>query len=905
MNKRIFIAFLMLLAFSFSSAFAATMNVPSKLMVSAMDSKTDGVLMADGIWNLNKSGYVSNGYNLVAHKKYYFDINAYGAPVADKFAYVKVSMNDGILRKFNVAAAPLALYRVEYTPTVTGVAVLKIQTSVDAVGRNLYLESVTASAYSPDIVPPHIRFNASSGAIVASTTPAEFKFTLFDSESGVDASATQCILDGVVVTGCTSPKTYSGLSVGSHTFVLKAFDKAKNTASIRPYSFQVQAAVDAELGAFSISSIKALSTSSLQVAFGSSTNATSYSVKYGTAPGVYTATVANVTSPVTLSGLASGQKYYVLVVANNGASSKNANSEVSASTSSSTEPGTFTISSISALSGSTLQVEFGTSAKAMSYILKYGTVPGVYSTLVSDNAISPATIPGLVSGQTYYIKVTAVSNDGSSDVSVTGSGKTLSATSNPSLGQGYYDMEIIAPRVGNAKDKIAGLLDTKNRFYKAYPGLLYEVRAAVLGGAYPFKHVLKTAPAGMKIDAETGVISWPAPVVAETQPAYPVTLSVTDQNNVTKEVSWTIKVTTDKFLFVDAVNGKKGASGTLSDPMQSFLDVYGSSKGDDSHKDYFVYFKNGTYYPEGYTGGGRMVQLTPWKPMVWMAYPGHKPLMNISTSSFDCKDGIFNNLYVEGLEFTQVTAPADSDQRKAFWINSGSYDVVFRNNKFQGMGVSKDSWNQSQIFIAKGNSHGEYWAIQDNAFHDITHGYGILAYLAHKVVLEDNYFHKIFDGHPIGPKNGTSYWSIRHNEITGGENYGIWIYGDGEYYNDMEVSFNYVNVPPTGEHMEGALSVNGAQVTALSNIYVFRNTFVGDVVYYGALNSSAVNVVSNNVIINTAKNGYQYGYEKSEGNLAFFKDNLVGGPSSNMVDSEGSLTTAYRAYVGAKGWEIP
>ena len=56
-------------------------------------------------------------------------------------------------------------------------------------------------------------------------------------------------------------------------------------------------------------------------------------------------------------------------------------------------------------------------------------------------------------------------------------------------------LEIIQPKAG---------LSTTNRFYKAYPGLEYNVRMAVIGGAYPYIYSLTTAPNGMTITPTPG-----------------------------------------------------------------------------------------------------------------------------------------------------------------------------------------------------------------------------------------------------------------------------------------------------------------------------------------------------------------------------------------------------------------
>ncbi|MDP9300238.1 MAG: hypothetical protein M3P43_04990, partial [Actinomycetota bacterium] len=73
-----------------------------------------------------------------------------------------------------------------------------------------------------------------SGSVTTSTT-ATFTFT--KDELGTF----WCSLDGVLATTCTSPATYTGLSLGSHTFSVYARDRAGNVSGSVSRSWTVVA----------------------------------------------------------------------------------------------------------------------------------------------------------------------------------------------------------------------------------------------------------------------------------------------------------------------------------------------------------------------------------------------------------------------------------------------------------------------------------------------------------------------------------------------------------------------------------------------------------------------------------------------------------------------------------------
>jgi hypothetical protein len=76
-----------------------------------------------------------------------------------------------------------------------------------------------------DTVAPETTINSGpSGEITVAT--ATFTFSGTDATSGV--ASFECKLDGAAFTACTSPRTYTGLAIGPHTFNVRAKDNAGN-----------------------------------------------------------------------------------------------------------------------------------------------------------------------------------------------------------------------------------------------------------------------------------------------------------------------------------------------------------------------------------------------------------------------------------------------------------------------------------------------------------------------------------------------------------------------------------------------------------------------------------------------------------------------------------------------------
>jgi Bacterial Ig-like domain len=104
-------------------------------------------------------------------------------------------------------------------------------TAVDAAGN---ASAATPYSWTIDVTPPPPPTITSSPPSPSASSGAGFSFT--DNE----ATATfRCKLDTGTVSACTSPKTYSGLSDGQHTFSVTAIDAAGNPSTATSYTWTV------------------------------------------------------------------------------------------------------------------------------------------------------------------------------------------------------------------------------------------------------------------------------------------------------------------------------------------------------------------------------------------------------------------------------------------------------------------------------------------------------------------------------------------------------------------------------------------------------------------------------------------------------------------------------------------
>ena len=132
---------------------------------------------------------------------------------------------------------------------------------------------------------------------------------------------------------------------------------------------------------------------------------------------------------------------------------------------------------------------------------------------------------------------------------------------------------------------------------------------------------------------------------------------------------------------------------------------------------------------------------------------------------------------------------------------------------------------------------------------------------------------------------GNRFQNIQNIPL-GGNNHATFLPTSGEYLFNLVRNPNY------------ALRVNNdGQASA---IWIYRNTFVGNVVVASTDNADGPFTFSNNVIVNGEATGIDFESVSAPTRIVS-TNNLVAGPSGGLVDSLGNLTGANTRFIGTHG----
>ena len=250
--------------------------------------------------------------------------------------------------------------------------------------------------------------------------------TAFGAPSGLAATATpgQVVLSWSSVSGASTYKVFRGTASGvrseiatpaSNTYTDTVTDGTAYFYTVRAFN-GTDSADSTEvsvksISSFAISSSVAISSSSIDISWPTTSGGDTYDLKYGTASGSYSTTLTSQTSPKSLTGLNPNTTYYFVVVAKNtqGSGTSLTTTQVSVTTPFGAPTGL-----VATASPSQVGLNWTAVSGASSYKVFRGTASGSLSQIGTSatNAYMDTTA---ANGTTYFYSVRAYNGTDSAD----------------------------------------------------------------------------------------------------------------------------------------------------------------------------------------------------------------------------------------------------------------------------------------------------------------------------------------------------------------------------------------------------------------------------------------------------------------------------------------------------------
>ena len=448
------------------------------------------------------------------------------------------------------------------------------------------------------------------------------------------------------------------------------------------------------------------------------------------------------------------------------------------------------------------------------------------------------------------------------------------------------------------------VLTASHRYFFAYPGIEYKIRAQVVGGDYPYTYELINEPAGMSIDS-AGYIRWENP----TSDANNITISVTDSSGTEVSSFWSIDVTNDVFRFVD-INAAPGGDGTIENPFDSIEAMTENVLSTD-----IVYFRKGTYAVP-VRGDHTINSASAFKwdyprntSVQWIAYPDENVTMDLGGDKYFYNRVAGQPFYFDGLRFYRG---------REYFFRSGSAltYVTFLDNTFEDLTLERENYNSNQgTYFTMYGGRGYNMAWQGNTFSGFrgTQGIGSL-YDQDTTLIEDNYFTD-FSGYAgstnqvFAFKIGIVNLTLRGNVVNLGMDDDFSIFGgtslnsgfvDGDGVHgprsqNIEILYNYFR--HDGSCM-GQLN-RGHQ----ADTWVHRNTFVSTFQMTNLVEGSCDGpfIINDNIFQNSDA-GIRYHYTCSGDYLGCVSQEGNIGAVNGLVDEDGLLLES--SDIGQLGWQF-
>src|ERR1700747_1571389 len=255
-----------------------------------------------------------------------------------------------------------------------------------------------------------------------------------------------------------------------------------------------------------------------------------------------------------------------------------------------------------------INISGGSGATSWVFDYKQNSSPAwiVYSTPAVGT--SNINVGSLLANTSYDYKIIATNGAGSNTSTIL----TASTYSTPSgqLSTGHFfpqkmAMTAVFPRPDSETGTYSGnTAIARNRwaYYDGRNSFPFEMPIAVQGGSRPLIYSILSGPPGMNVGAtygstNYGVVTWtPNAAISPTSPTT-CSVLVTGQDGNTLTITWTIATSssTNQFLFMSPTGNDSTGTGTISNPFQSFVPLWGATDTTTTYPGRTVYIRGGSY----------------------------------------------------------------------------------------------------------------------------------------------------------------------------------------------------------------------------------------------------------------------------------------------------------------------
>ncbi|MEX0741895.1 MAG: hypothetical protein WD079_03800, partial [Phycisphaeraceae bacterium] len=300
------------------------------------------------------------------------------------------------------------------------------------------------------------------------------------------------------------------------------------------------------------------------------------------------------------------------------------------------------------------------------------------------------------------------------------------------------------------------------------------------------------------------------------------------------------------------------------------------------------------------------------KPLVFLAYPGEEPVLDMSGGKFiantDRTPPGAPDLFVHGITFK------DGDQSRPnahfFWLTGSSTErVTLFENTFRNLGPGqRGNDNTSVCFVSTRGRRKPYFAYIGNTYEK-------LGYSGNGVSMFDHYYtdHTIFENNRmVDIESRFAGWSKSHNgwmtfrRNTGGLvptriDGGLFVFTPGYVdenpeYALVEYCWNYLFIDgPVPDDGTPSLIMFDLGKKGKGKGWAYRNTLVGTIYSRTEPTDEYPRIAENNVVVSPSVTIHRF----------TDLDNLTGTPGDGIINDAGELRGSYRnRYLGTHGWEL-